>query len=291
MTKLSNTEQPLVSVCMITYNHEKYIAQAIESVLSQKTNFSIELVIGEDASTDNTKSIIKKYELEYPTILKVRCNKYNLGMIKNLNKTLSECKAKYIALLEGDDYWVDNQKLQKQIDFLIENKNVAICATNYKTVQDGNFINRIRSTDSIIHKGTEIFNDNIVPTLTSVFKNAKYLRINKKVPYCDWYLWAKIINKTGKDIGILNDITAVQTIHENGVFSSINNRNLLAFNSLLLKESFLSMIGYLNREFIYNLYLGYWNLKKANDKNLPKFLIRYRYLKYKVLNKFSQILK
>jgi len=121
----SETETPLVSVWMITYNHEKYIAQAIEGVLMQKTNFKIELIIGEDCSTDNTAQIIKEYAKKYPSIIKPRFNQPNMGVMPNMIKTLNECTGKYIALCEGDDYWTDPYKLQKQVDFLEENEEYA----------------------------------------------------------------------------------------------------------------------------------------------------------------------
>lgn len=119
---------PLVSVWMITYNHEQYIKQAIESILMQKTTFTIELVIGEDCSTDNTASIIREYENKHPEIIKVRYNIQNLGIIPNMIKTLEECNGKYIAMCEGDDFWNESEKLQKQIDFLESNENFSASA-------------------------------------------------------------------------------------------------------------------------------------------------------------------
>ncbi len=130
---------PKVSVCMITYNHEKYIEQAIEGVLMQKTNFFIELIIGEDCSTDNTRSICKKYEEKYPHIIHLKLPKQNLGMTKNFIECLSACKGKYVAICEGDDYWIDPLKLQKQVDFMKENHDYSMCFHNaiilYQTEQ------------------------------------------------------------------------------------------------------------------------------------------------------------
>lgn len=107
-----------VSVCMITYNHEKYIREAIDGVLMQQTNFKVELVIGEDCSKDHTAAIIQEYETKYPERLKVRYNRPNLGMMSNYFQTLADCSGKYIAFCEGDDCWTDPRKLQKQYDFM-----------------------------------------------------------------------------------------------------------------------------------------------------------------------------
>jgi len=116
----------LVSVCMITYNHEDYINQAIESIMMQKTNFLFELIIGEDCSTDNTRKICQKYKERYPDRIRLILPESNVGMMKNLIKTIEACNGKYIAMCEGDDYWTDSLKLQKQVDFLEANTNASL---------------------------------------------------------------------------------------------------------------------------------------------------------------------
>ena len=111
-----------VSVCMITYNHESYIHQAIEGVLTQNTTFPYKLVIGEDYSADGTRKICQEYANLYPDKIDLLPSSSNLGMQRNFSRTLNVCTGKYIALCEGDDYWTDPMKLQKQIDIL-ENEN------------------------------------------------------------------------------------------------------------------------------------------------------------------------
>ncbi len=116
--------KPLVSVWMVTYNHEKYIRQAIESILSQNVEFTYEIVIGEDCSTDNTRAILKELEAKHPNIIKPIYHVENVGPSRNAYEfVLPACQGKYIAVLEGDDYWTDNNKLQKQIDFLEKNED------------------------------------------------------------------------------------------------------------------------------------------------------------------------
>lgn len=116
------TENPLVSICMITYNHELYIAQAIESILMQKTDFQIEVLIGEDCSTDKTRNIVAEFVTKHPNIIKPFFYEKNIGMIANFVNVIEAAKGKYIAILEGDDLWSDELKLQKQVTFL-ENNN------------------------------------------------------------------------------------------------------------------------------------------------------------------------
>lgn len=120
-------ERPKVSVCMITYKHAEYIGEAIESVLAQRTNFAVELVIGDDCSSDATAAVAARYQTTMNVHIRRRSNAVNLGMQGNFALTLSECRGDYIALLEGDDYWTDSAKLQRQADFLDANPDFAIC--------------------------------------------------------------------------------------------------------------------------------------------------------------------
>ena len=108
-------DRPTVSVAVITYNHEKFIGQAIESVLMQETAFVVELVIGEDCSTDGTRRIVQAYAEKYPNVIRALLPEKNLGMARNYDAVWQACRGKYIAWLEGDDYWRTPQKLQKQV--------------------------------------------------------------------------------------------------------------------------------------------------------------------------------
>ena len=119
---------PLLSVCMTTYNHENYIAQAIESVLNQQTDFAVEVVVGEDCSTDKTLEICRRYEAEYPERVRVVTSETNVGMHANYRRTIEACRGEYIAMCDGDDWFSDPQKLQLQIDEL-RRSGAAMCYT------------------------------------------------------------------------------------------------------------------------------------------------------------------
>ena len=122
-----SSEKPLVSVFMITYNHEKYIAQAIESALMQKTDFNYEIVIGEDCSTDRPREIVVDYANRYPEIIKPILHENNVGAKANSESVRKACIGKYVAILEGDDYWIDPLKLQKQVDFMESHPDFSMC--------------------------------------------------------------------------------------------------------------------------------------------------------------------
>ena len=126
----------VVSVVVITYNHCQYIEKALDSILSQKTDFKIEILIGDDASSDGTAEIILNYQKKYPDIIIPFIREKNIGATKNDYDLKCRAKGKYIAQLEGDDYWSDNNKLQKQVDFLERHSEYIACSHQCYVVDD-----------------------------------------------------------------------------------------------------------------------------------------------------------
>ena len=124
-------EQIKVSVIVVTYNHEKYIAKAINSILAQETDFKYEILIGDDASTDSTADIVMQYASQNPDIIKAVCREKNVGATKNAYSLLKSAKGKYLATLEGDDMWTDVNKLKLQVDFLEDNPQFIACAHKF----------------------------------------------------------------------------------------------------------------------------------------------------------------
>lgn len=119
--------KPLVSIRTATYNHEKYIAQCLEGILMQKTTFPFEIVIGDDCSTDKTLEIVRSYERRYPHIIRVLTSETNCGAAHNSLKIHRACRGKYMAFCEGDDYWIDPLKLQKQVDLMEAHPECSLC--------------------------------------------------------------------------------------------------------------------------------------------------------------------
>ncbi len=119
--------QPLVSVRVVTYNHEKYIGKCIEGILMQKTDFPFEVIIGEDCSTDKTREIVFDYMNRYKDIIKVITSDKNVGGQQNSMRVHKACSGKYHAICEGDDYWIDPLKLQKQVNFLEARPDYTMC--------------------------------------------------------------------------------------------------------------------------------------------------------------------
>ena len=125
-------DKPLVSIVTITYNHEPWISMAIEGVLMQKVSFPIEYIIAEDCSTDGTRKICEQYARKYPDIIKLLPSDKNYGAVKNEHRAFVAAKGKYIATCEGDDYWTDPLKLQKQVDFLEAHPEYSVTFHRYQ---------------------------------------------------------------------------------------------------------------------------------------------------------------
>ena len=234
-----------VSVCMITHNHENYIREAIEGVLMQKTNFSIELVIGEDCSTDNTRVVCEEYVSKYPSIINLLPSETNLGIIPNLIRTLKTSNGKYIALCEGDDYWTEPLKLQKQVDFLEANRDFSICFHNVKVKLE----NRGEIVDDFITQDvsdcTDIYNllrGNYIHTPSVVFINNEQVMSDfqslKSLPMGDYPLF--LLNARYGKIKKISEVMAVYR-YGVGIWTSENVKkdnsmiNFMLYNALLGK--------------------------------------------------------
>jgi glycosyltransferase involved in cell wall biosynthesis len=161
---------------MITYNHEKFIAQAIESVLEQETDYKFELVIGEDHSADATRKICEDYQNRYPDKIRLlEAVPQNLGMMPNFVRTFAACDGDFIALLEGDDYWTAPDKLQMQVDFLLNNPDYSACFTDYQTIYSDTEAPDVDSHElTLIHDTLTLENlieGNRIATCTVLYRN------------------------------------------------------------------------------------------------------------------------
>ncbi|ETI69197.1 glycosyltransferase family 2 protein [Neobacillus vireti] len=143
-----------VSILVLAYNHGEYISQTLDSILMQDTDFNYEIIIGDDCSTDNTRQIILDYYGKYPLIIKPIFRKNNLGGPGNFYDILMRCKGDYIAFLEGDDFWTDKHKLNKQLEFLLNNKEYV--ATVHKNIIVDKQGKKVGESDSKIPSNKEV---------------------------------------------------------------------------------------------------------------------------------------
>lgn len=185
---MNNSSSPLVSIRCITYNHEKYIRDALEGFVMQKTNFKFEAIVHDDASTDNTAAIIREYAEKYPDIIKPifetenQYSKHDGSLARIMN---AACKGKYFAFCEGDDYWTDPYKLQKQVDFM---ENHQECSLTYHACKNI-FVNRNETSHRLF--GENVLNSySSIDILKDYFHTATIL-VRREVLYSE--LYSKVI--------------------------------------------------------------------------------------------------
>lgn len=248
-----------LSVLMITYNHEQYIAQALDSVLDQQVDFDYEIVIGEDCSTDSTREILKNYKAKFPDRVVLLERGKNLGMIRNLVDTLQHCTGEYIALLEGDDYWTDVDKLQKQIAFLDAHNDVAFYCHNALVVyedsdQESHPFHADR--EDAFYTVKDLF-PNFIPTCSTVFRAGLFSDIPEwfySMPMADWPL--HVMNARFGKFFYSREIMATYRIHSGGVWSGKQQMSILA-NSIASAEILNKYLDYRYNEHITKLLMSW----------------------------------
>ncbi|WP_162495536.1 glycosyltransferase [Confluentibacter flavum] len=254
----------LAVVWMLAYNHEDYIEQAVESVMVQNTTFNYKLIIGEDYSTDTTRSICKRLQDKYPDNIDLILNETNLGHEKNGQNIYNLClasKAKYIAMLEGDDYWTDPLKLQKQIDFLEENSEYSMSFTRFKVkhntlpkLSDDKYGRYFKDGDAYILFDFDKFAKGWYGGAPTLVFRARLFNINlisKYRYFRDIHLFTELL-KGGNGV-CLNFYGSVYRIHDGGIHSSAKPLERAETASLCYKELYFKNI------------------------NIPQLKIKYRY--------------
>ena len=214
------SESPLVSVCMITYNHEKYIAEAIEGVFLQDVDFKIEFIIADDCSTDRTGEIVKSYIESHPkgNLIKYTCHQENMGMMSNFIWAMQQCKGEFIALCEGDDYWIDKKKLAIQVDFLLNNK-VYFLASHYSRKYSFRYVGfeffGKLSRDSFSIEDPD-YHFLAIPTSSILFRNKIVFPNWMENVYAGDRALIFLVSQYGK-IKILDFEGSVYRVHPNGI--------------------------------------------------------------------------
>ncbi|GAA4407779.1 glycosyltransferase [Nibrella viscosa] len=256
---------PKVSVCVPTYNHEAFIAQMLDGALMQQTTFAFEIVIGDDGSTDGAPAIIRRYAEQHPGLIRAFLHPHNLGPAEprefagrnNVLGLLTACRGEYVAMCEGDDYWTDPLKLQKQVDFLDAHPDYFICHHNMRVVyEDGPpsagpaehlFNPPDQRTTSTIQ---DVLADNwIVATASMLYRNSF-----KSGKFADWHAraasgdWALVIQLAAHGpIGYLNEVMGVYRKHRGGMSNVHSDRNRFFLQNRL--EMFAAVNEWLNYQY------------------------------------------
>ncbi len=237
---ITDSKKPLVSVFMMTYNHEDYISQAIESVLSQKCSFDIELIIGDDASTDRTPRICFSYSNTYAST--IRYFGYQENSPANYWDAFAHCQGEYIAICEGDDYWTSPDKLEKQVTFLEKSPAHMLVSANTVMVDKDNNVFHTTNLNEGPLELEDLTRDNKLgaATCATVFRREcgldKTREFINRCPYGDWATWIVCLSH-GKGF-VLSDQLGAYRVHANGIFSSLDrveraNNNIKMYTEII----------------------------------------------------------
>lgn len=274
-----------VVVWMVTYNHENFIQKAIESVMFQRTNFDFKLIIGEDFSKDNTRCICEKMKNKYPDKIELILQKQNIGSIDNAISVYNKCqlsKAKYMALLEGDDYWTDPLKLQKQVDFMEVNPDYNICFhevdifnQSENKIESNNITRNVTETTDI----NDLAQGNYIHTPSVVMRNNfTFPKWFNKTSIGDWSIY--MIAAKNKKIKKLDEVMAVYRLHGSSLWATKSKTyrivNTIKSIELLINDKDIS--------------LDVKKILKQNTNNLKHQLPKKPYSILSILKKIKKIL-
>lgn len=280
---------PLLSIICITYNQDKFVGKTLEGFLMQKTNFPIEIIIHDDASTDNTKEILidfKKKNYEMVSLLLEKENKFSKNNYKFVEQMFRMAKGKYIALCEGDDYWTEANKLQTQVDFLEKHEDYSISFHPVKVIFEDNKNKSYVFPDPEEQQPynlKELLKSNYIQTNSVVYRKQHYTNFNPNTLPIDYYL--HLYHAQFGKIGHINKVMSVYRIHKNGVwYDGYNNpssfweknweTNLLFYNKIA--NMYHNNVEYQNiiSESISNVYRKLAEVDKKK-KMLNKAIIKY----------------
>jgi len=299
----------LVSVSVITYNHESYIRQCLDSILKQKTDFPFEILIGEDGSVDGTREICQEYTKRYPQKIRLLLRKRKDAKIlfgkpigqNNFKANLSAAQGKYVAICEGDDYWTDSLKLQKQIDFLETYPDVIGCfhdvfsddgKDNLKRIRQLSLKKRFYNEEESITKLQASYG-----TCSLVFRASV---LKKKWPKwffnrtCDLFL-TYLLARNGK-LAYLPEVMAAYRIHDGGIWQGRKNiwriKDLIYRNELLMEDRYFRTTY---KKMLYERGLNFTTNILKSGKLSAKETIKYfknfiRYTNKKSLRDFLRII-
>lgn len=221
--------KPIVSICCATYNHERYIDDTIQGFLGQETDFPFEILIHDDASTDHTGEIIREYVSNYPTIIKSihqKENQFSKGVSPNLAFNFPKAKGEFIALCEGDDFWISGDKLKKQVDALNESPDCVLCFHDALKVDEwGGFLQKMIPCNKRYLSSAELAKAPFSPTLTRMFRNVGFpWEKERNLPTAMDVCLAAYLSQFGGAIYLGSEVLSAYRTHATGVWS-LKNQN------------------------------------------------------------------
>jgi len=256
-----------VAVCLITYNHAHFVREALEGIMMQETNFDWMVHVADDCSTDETRAIILEYQQKQPDKFHLIFKDKNVGPIQNWFNLIGSTNAEYIAYCEGDDYWTDPLKLQKQVDYLDANANVVACFTNSRFIKaDGTLVREIynpkaNSNEFYDQEKCLTFLRSSYPTCTLMYRSIKLEEIPKSLmpKFCDELL-DLVLTERGV-IHCMKDTTANYRFHDKGEWNK--NSELKKHIELFERTEVMYNTEFLRKKYKKQLNQRYFDLIQA----------------------------
>jgi glycosyltransferase involved in cell wall biosynthesis len=220
-----------VSVVLLTYNHERYLARALDSILMQRTNFAFEVLISEDCSTDRTREIVLSYRERHPSRIRLFLSEKNLNTNRVTTRALEAACGDYIALIDGDDYWISRDKLQRQVDFLEAHRECCLCFHDIIVVDETDTVLLERNAPPELPQFSgmqDIIRHNFIPGCSSMLRRAAIAPLPdwfELAEYGDWPLY--ILAARSGTIGFIADVLGAYRQHRNGYWTSQSTRERL----------------------------------------------------------------
>ena len=216
---MTKTPKIKASIVCVTYNQESYIRETIDSFLMQKLNDIYQIVISDDCSTDSTRDIILEYAQKYPDIFKINLQDSNVGVARNFKDALMLADGEYIALCEGDDFWIDETKLQRQVDFLDNHKNYSLCfhpvRVFFENGEEKDSVHPLQ-TDAKVFTLQNLLKENFIQTNSVMYRRRDYSHIPTNILPIDWYL--HLYHAETGSIGFINRVMSAYRRHPNGIW-------------------------------------------------------------------------
>ena len=217
-----NVATPVVSVFVPTYQHIDFIGECVEGVLMQQTSFPFEFIIGEDFSTDGTREMVLEYAKKHPGLIRVITADRNVGIKANLTRGLKACRGKYVALCDGDDYWTDPLKLQKQVAFMEANPDYALCFHSHRIKKDGRLLKTLYPKNPRDYSADELIAEpGTIRVLTKLVKNIFAGKsIDEISHYCGDCSMTSKLGSYGKGKYLPGVLPSVYRHHQGGDWTS-----------------------------------------------------------------------
>ena len=268
----------MVSVCIITFNHRPWIRQAVESVLAQRHHFELEVLVADDCSTDGTSEILRDLCLEHPNELRIVVNKQNMGAGRNFWNLLHVARGDFLAFLEGDDYWVDDERLNKQLSLFDQYPEIELVVANTRIIKQSDISDVPEEIGEFVH--LKFNRPGINEVMRQQYHVSSYLMRREVLPRFDaWY------GKYGNVLDIyhlceavartpaayLDEVVSVRRVTGQGVYSKFSSAKKLAFDFLWSERLFKHFKGTADSAFYNRVYLKAVLLSEVQDGVSPLF--------------------